>query len=360
MRMPAVGLRYNHAILGEVILMPCEALDVAETARAGSNGQGLPAMDYLEREWKEIAMLGVSLNATRFSGSWADKVRAKLRREKPSPKEGAEALPAAQQAESLSGADSFSRLEPLAEPVEQASWLDQMAQLPYGTRAAESVKRGALFERIVDFEDPNPYRVNPDKVMDAYVVLKDLLRSPDVKNMLNKPDEHGNYPLDYAATVNRPFMMKLLVDQGASRIKSWESWSVLKPPTGFLGANMDQVAFKQKKALLHKNPRFQQFLELAKENPKLTEIRDRKGDTLLHYLLRDGVWEGVHQNNYDWQKTLQGVLDTGMRLNLQNNEGHTPLSMLLRTSLSYPQTVAALQRAGARTQLLPRPGLIID
>lgn len=256
------------------------------------------------------------------------------------------------------------------------SWLDRILRLPGNTRADASVKRQILFDRIADFEDPNPYRVNPKKAVSAYLVIKDLLRSPDVRAMLNEPDEHGNYPLDYAATVNRPFMMKLLVDHGATRVKSWESWAPLKPPPSENGYfRIDSEAFKQKKATLHQNPRFRHFLELIKENPKLAEIRDEKGDTFLHYLLKDDIAEGfygqfdrseldqipaIQRRNDEWQRTLKAILDSGLRLNLKNSAGESPLSMLDGLDILFPQTIDALKRAGARTQLLPRPGLIID
>lgn len=277
---------------------------------------------------------------------------------------------------STGNVDQFFRSEPIKKPAQPPSWLDRMLNLPGNTRANESVKRQVLFDRITEFEDPNPYRVNSKKAISAYVVLKDLLRSPEIQAMLNKPDEHGNYPLDYAATVNRPFIMKMLVDQGANRIKSWESWPVLKPPpspNGFF--RIDSEAFKHKKATLYQNPRFQQFLTLAKENPKLAEIRDEKGDTLLHYLLREDVAEGyyghydwqmfdlkamVQRQNAEWQRTLRAILDTGLRLNLKNNAGESPLSMLEGLDILFPQTIDALRRAGAKTHLLPRPGLIID
>lgn len=319
-------------------------------------------------------MLGVRLGVIQPLETVTDKTQVNQKQRFNPPK--TEQKASMKRAYSTGHVDQFFRSEPLKKPTQPPSWLDRMLNLPGNTRATESVKRQVLFDRITDFEDPNPYRVNSKKAVSAYGVLKDLLRSPEIQAMLNKPDEHGNYPLDYAATVNRPFIMKMLVDQGANRIQSWESWPVLKPPSspnGFF--RVDSEAFKHKKAMLYRNPRFQQFLTLAKENPKLAEIRDEKGDTLLHYLLREDVAEGyyghlaggtfddvrrVQRQNDEWQKTLKAILDTGLRLNLKNNAGESPLSMLEGLDILFPQTIDALKRAGAKTQFLPRPGLIID
>lgn len=324
-------------------------------------------------------MSGIQFGVTKLLETGADKTQfTPKQRLQPSQ---AEQKALMKRAYSTGNVDQFFRSEPLKKPKQEKlanppSWLDRMLNLPGNTRVNESLKRQVLFDRITEFEDPNPYRVNSKKTINAYVVLKDLLRSPQIQGMLNKPDEHGNYPLDYAATVNRPFIMKMLVDQGANRMKSWESWPVLKSassPNAIV--RIDNEAIKHKKATLYQNPRFQQFLTLAKKDPKLAEIRDENGDTLLHYLLQDHVAEShygyddrqmfdlkikMQRQNADWQRTLRAILDTGLRLNLKNNAGESPLSMLEGLDRLFPQTIDALKCAGAKTQLLPRPGLMID